>query len=842
MTYSSVRAEASSAGSPGLATDLHRDRAIPSIERTLSYTSSSTGRSTPTSSRDESVTTDVVMERSTTPMARSLSETVTLHRSPSPDDSRSQAGPNRTMNQSNLTPNHATTTYRDLYNATPSPSARKSEPNRRVPATTPSPPSGGEIIGSSIRTLSLSEYTNPPAEELHPDGDLGAEEGEQDALDDSDEDYSYSIRQEELPRAPIYDRRLQDALKEVRTQLTNIALSMQTSQLYRDRSTAFYNLFEQTLEASQFTYPKTRLVGFIGDSGVGKSTLINSLLDREGLARSSGDGAACTTVVTEFRHVDGEHPRQYTIEADFMDLEEIQELLEELLRSFRGYYTREFVEVQSAEEQEKIKAAAIRARDTLTSLFPNHPEVNHEYLAAEGIETEQAILQHLRELAISVRNHRPGGPDAEQYRVVARNDEQCKDRLDELTTDPGEPSKPAIWPFVKVIRVYLKSPILRTGLVLADLPGFRDLNYARVRATERYLRHHCDEVFIVSTIIRCTTDPSIDDIISRCARNQPIRIVCTRSEEVNPSETERAKDTPRRVRERIRDYTNRIQGLERSLRRARSTRRQTSGQERQQLMAEETNLREQKEGLELEQKRFLILRRNDQVTQTLSQKRDARARVFCVSNTLYSKHREDDRDQADEYIRLSGIPELRQYCQSVPAEAQLRSTESFIKNRAPAILGSLTQWTLARSDSVTAGRAETLRQVLSEAEKIIQTRLCSRQSEIFSIKQVIESQFRNQIVREIRDIRNDWKDDAVEASRQWETWHHASYAAWCRYHGTHATSAVGYRCWNNEILQSMVEMMEPCWDEFMDWLEHQVIFPQMPWGTFKPASRRGKDA
>lgn len=265
MTYSAVRAETSPAES-----DLDREHAIPSIERTFSCTSSSTGRLTPTSSHDESVSPNFAMERSTTPMARSPSETVTLHRSPSPDGSRSRMGSSKTMDQSSLTPHHATTTYRDLYDATPSPSARKSESNRRAPVTTPSPPSAGRIIGSSIRALSLGEDTNRPAEELHTDGDHGSEEGEHDTPDDNDENYSYSIRQEELPPAPIYDRRLQNALKEVRTGLTQIASLMQTSELYRDDSSAFYNLYQQTLEASQFTYPETRLVGFIGDSGVGE--------------------------------------------------------------------------------------------------------------------------------------------------------------------------------------------------------------------------------------------------------------------------------------------------------------------------------------------------------------------------------------------------------------------------------------------------------------------------------------------------------------------------------------------------------------------------------------------
>lgn len=58
------------------------------------------------------------------------------------------------------------------------------------------------------------------------------------------------------------------------------------------------------------------------------------------------------------------------------------------------------------------------------------------------------------------------------------------------------------------------------------------MNYARVRATEKYLRNICDEVFIVSEINRCRSDPSIEEIWHKCIRNQPMRIVCTKSETV----------------------------------------------------------------------------------------------------------------------------------------------------------------------------------------------------------------------------------------------------------------------------------------------------------------------
>lgn len=66
----------------------------------------------------------------------------------------------------------------------------------------------------------------------------------------------------------------------------------------------------------------------------------------------------------------------------------------------------------------------------------------------------------------------------------------------------------------------------------------------------------------------------------------------------------------------------------------------------------------------------------------------------------------------DDYLQLSGIRELRHYCQLVPAEAQFRFIAAFLEHRAPAVLRSVKQWTLTGCDNVTAERAKTLRQVL----------------------------------------------------------------------------------------------------------------------------------
>lgn len=115
---------------------------------------------------------------------------------------------------------------------------------------------------------------------------------------------------------------------------------------------------------------------------------------------------------------------------------------------------------------------------------------------------------------------------------------------------------------------------------------------------------------------------------------------------------------------------------------------------------------------------FLVRQRNARVTRELAG-RYSGTRVFCVSNTMYSEHREEPADQAEAYISLSGIRELRRYCQLVPAAAQLHATSTFLNNEVPALLTSLRQWALAGADPVTAEKAATLRRVLGDTEAVL---------------------------------------------------------------------------------------------------------------------------
>ncbi|KAL4772902.1 hypothetical protein BDW60DRAFT_186096 [Aspergillus nidulans var. acristatus] len=790
-----------------------QDHVLPSVELTSSYSPSSRGRLTPTSSVDDSAD-HGVNQRSITPTVQALLQDLRLSEGESHAATDSGHTLSNGQRASGLTPSSHRTTYMDLYNATPIPEGASTDASHQN-LQTPTSPLGA--VSSGFQNLALVD-TDEAAAELSDDNSSSAS-WHYDRDEDDGGDHLYNVREEELPRAPIYDIRLQNALRNVRGQIADLAQFIGERELTHDPTSNIHDLYEQLLRASRFSYPTSRTVGFIGESGAGKSSVINSILDEDGLARSSGDGAACTTVVTEFRSVNEEYPENYTVKADIMDDTEIRELFEELLSNVRKYYTDAYREVLEVEEQENIRSAATRAWHTFRSLFPNQPELDLDFLSREGEDAAESIVSTLVEWAMARLDNQPGGRNRLEQPRVASHADECMDLLDSLTTDHSSGDGTALWPFVKLIRVYLRSPILRTGLVLADLPGFRDLNYARIRATERYLRHSCDEVFIVSTISRCTTDQSIGDTIRRYVRdqNEPIQIVCTRSEDVDAREAVRTGSATEAAQ--IRNLDNRIRNLDQEIRNTRSRRQRSTGRRRRNLAAEEAILSDQRETAELELKQFLIRRRNQRVTGSLKRTYGDQTRVFCVSNTLYSYHRVQEPDRANEYIELSGIRRLRRVCQSVPADAQLRTTEEFLQTQVPALLGSVTLWATAGSDTVTNTRAEVLRGVLSDAEQVLHQRITSHGSDIRLFQSSLERQFRNVITQTIRNSRNDWRDHAVAASRDWATWHHSTYAAWCRNNGTYETPKQPYRCWNEEVLGRASTQLSAAWETILDILE-----------------------
>jgi hypothetical protein len=152
----------------------------------------------------------------------------------------------------------------------------------------------------------------------------------------------------------------------------------------------------------------------------------------------------------EYRYVDECHPRPYTIEADFMNEDEVNDLLEELLRSIRRATIHTDRSLVAEENWEQYEAIGRKSHETLQAIFRNRSDLTIEYLSRPDAELQ--ILQELKQLAMDRLTFRPGGSSSLQYSVVAGDLETCKDELDRLTNDSGDSNAPALWPFMKLIR------------------------------------------------------------------------------------------------------------------------------------------------------------------------------------------------------------------------------------------------------------------------------------------------------------------------------------------------------------------------------------------------------
>jgi ABC-type multidrug transport system fused ATPase/permease subunit len=96
----------------------------------------------------------------------------------------------------------------------------------------------------------------------------------------------HQVESEEPPETCTRMTEVQEALADAKSLLSELACVLSRSVLHRDSFSSISGLYQQASTLKDFQLPSSRIVGLVGDSGVGKSSLINSLLDKIQLART----------------------------------------------------------------------------------------------------------------------------------------------------------------------------------------------------------------------------------------------------------------------------------------------------------------------------------------------------------------------------------------------------------------------------------------------------------------------------------------------------------------------------------------------------------------------------
>ncbi|KAF2026367.1 hypothetical protein EK21DRAFT_115930 [Setomelanomma holmii] len=634
----------------------------------------------------------------------------------------------------------------------------------------------------------------------------------------------HQVEAEDPPEAFAHMAEVQEALADARTLTRRIATVLSSSSLHHENGSSIQNLHQQATRLENFQLPSSRIVGLVGDSGVGKSSLINSLLDKSDLARASSSGTACTCAVTEYHF----HERDdFIVHVDYFPMGELKKQFEELLSAHRDFqllpnHHRDRNEDDVNDNGKlRLRKKAKLAMETFRTSFGERLHEMPGILSSTPFEHAVATMVEWASQLLP----------QQAERNIFSTIEDCASWLGQLSseTDSSLPSGNVrtSWPFIQKVRVYLKAYILSKGLIIADLPGLRDLNSTRQAITEHYVRQ-CHQIFVVARIDRAITDESIKQIceLACCVNLSKVDFVCTRSAEdiqtreaIHDWRTERAtiedmqneiavdEDEMQSLQEKIDDYDQDVASLTRE-----------EARQLLELQRDYRKVEKAKKSHDWDLKRFIVGLRNDKVSRRLREEYRnhpiaTSLGIFCVSNKIYWDNREKAPDIALPYLRLSGILELRCYCIGVVAQSRLQATQTFIKDEIPAFIGSVELWVESGSGNASA---ESKQRVLDDVSAIQQEldKLMSPVSRLNHISRTLETEFNSQIYMRMRRDGPHWSAHAREASLSWEEWNPSSYKAFCSNYGDYSTPVMGSRCWNEEAIQGMTTDLSAVWDSF----------------------------
>ncbi|MCJ1399570.1 hypothetical protein MMC11_002772 [Xylographa trunciseda] len=677
-------------------------------------------------------------------------------------------------------------------------------------------PSGIRSLDSQAKHSDESESENDDSE----DGDEDLEDRIKVVV--SRFDNPYDVHLEALPNLAAYHPSFRK-VEQMCLGLVNGAINMLKSSSYQDTQTE--ELIKYMSSHKEIEYPKATRIGMMGDSGVGKSSLINSLLGTSELANEGATGSACTCVVTEYCKAWPMQKQPFAAEIVFFEPTKRQAIIREHFRDYYVHYC-ESLDGLDRDAYEESEHRASTGFEAFRALFRNRAEFATDqaatlFLSSATSENDETILDQLFSWTQQLVLMEEAASGLASYFADTAEElgGKLKRFVQTVSFPQGFDQVASFWPIIRIVRVGLRSRLLQNGIVIADLPGLSDINKTRTGVTERYLRQ-CAYVLLVAPIARASTDKFVqrrltDIFKSHCSRKA---FICTyidvmppktTPEELAQSEEDMQEYT--RVKAALKKTLLRIEDLKISMRGLKGAAKQEAGKNLKTL-----TLRRKVLGtLRLEE---LIAMRNKKVTQSIRYKyslvnADPKPlSVACVSNFDYTHHLEGyDEDSIPISLTATGIPGLRTSLLEIPAAAKLNVLRQYCHGILPGMISSLEMWS---SKSITKRQ--------QEFRAIVAKPLEAAEACISTFVEEIKSLMAKNVLGKIEESERSWIEIGVKTAGEWLSWNHATFKAWCRHDGNYSTKSKEQLSWNAELLCPVVEDLEGPWECFDRAIQQEV--------------------
>ncbi|KAI4946500.1 hypothetical protein J4E91_007188 [Alternaria rosae] len=281
---------------------------------------------------------------------------------------------------------------------------------------------------------------------------------------------------------------------------------------------------------------KRTVVGVVGNTGAGKSSVINAMLDEERLVPTNCM-RACTAVVTEISWNSSTDPgSKYCAEIEFINQTDWEKELTVLLHEFLTENGSLLREAQDPNSDAGIAWAKFH------SVYPSVAKDALGDCTIPSLMSKRSVVDVLG----TTKKIHAARPEY-FYREL-----QCyvdsKEKVAKKGKNKEKVSKPAFqteyWPLIKAVKIYTKSHALSTGAVIVDLPGVHDSNAARAAVAQVYMKQ-CTGLWIVAPINRAVDDKAAKTLLGDSFKRQlkydggfsSVTFICSKTDDISITET-----------------------------------------------------------------------------------------------------------------------------------------------------------------------------------------------------------------------------------------------------------------------------------------------------------------
>jgi hypothetical protein len=227
----------------------------------------------------------------------------------------------------------------------------------------------------------------------------------------------------------------------------------------------------------------SKTVGIVGQQAMGKSLLINALLHRRNLSKTSAGGGACTASAIKYIHKPGmdDFGSFFDAAIQFMDDEQLNEAITEHIRRYSHFHFSGKVDPTYHDEEER---AALTAQAFFYLIYkatgnPEATAVLQRRLTAEDIDNGKLLRGALRMAVERIQD--AGADDARKREFYDMNVSELLEQIQNFIAH--EEGLPSLWHIVHSVTISMGSALLRNGVSVFDLPGLLRLHATKSTST-----------------------------------------------------------------------------------------------------------------------------------------------------------------------------------------------------------------------------------------------------------------------------------------------------------------------------------------------------------------------